>query len=793
MDDYTVEFVNALANQPISLITVDTSGLTAYASTINIVETQVGISDNPTVPATNVITFGSNIESGNFTLQHPDFLYALGLGDTVNMSVNSVALNLDSVTTGVDGVDGIQAVYRIYVANGPPDSNYLSLSYQGTTSESLTIKWDNTDSLFFGGEYSNAQAALDAHFGAGVWTINGRPMDMVLEFFGPATTFGSSPWTIYQDGWQGTGHPVTGRFDDGFDGIPQQYTLAFDGIPSSGSLRLNYNGYIFFIPYDGLNVNLNGHIYSDLATAVAAIDLSYGDFGPWVVRGTPALGNNWDGNLVFYGRQQSTGANPWSIVLNGWNVNVSESWTEGTAPSAGTQAQHSFYIEGAFGGTFSINGFSGIPWNIDRSTLLTYWNNNVAALHDISGYGTVSQPWIITYLNRQPQDLPTIDVTTLVGFTDAYLASVINCDSFFTISGVNPYTLTSIPNGSGQTAIVATNVNMAASMSISQPVTLTAGSAGTGGVYAVYRLVIDSVPSSGYMTLGYNGNIFPINIGSDNNDDLSESIQTRLNNIGLGGWTYGGSPASQNMTFTFNAQQSFGSNPWSVTNGWGGIEILEYWTAGAYPTGIATAVQTWVSPEQQGATGGTFSITGDATTVDSLAYNISLGDLSAAWFTATGHYISFSTGFGSIGAPFEFHFAENLAITLPTIYGALLTTDGTVSNDFTDGSTTAGQDEIQTVTLADSPTGGTWSISYNNDDTVSPLNYNIAEQDLQAALRSNWGVGTINVSKSGFVYTIDFGVHAPQFGTDTIQADGTGLTQPVVASVDRIQSGQILQ
>lgn len=791
VNTFEVEFVEGLANQPVSL-TVDTSNLVTTASTINITQTQAGIADTPISPATNVISFGPSIQSGSFTLQHPDFLYALDIGDTVNISINSVALNLNSTTTGVSGVDGIQAVYRIYVANGPPDSNYLLLSYQNNDSMALSIKWDNTDSLFFGSEYSNAQQALDAHFGSGVWTINGRPMDMVLEFFGPATTFGSSPWTIYQDGWQGTGHPVTDRFDDGFDGIPQQYTLTAGGIPSSGNLNLHYGPYQFIIPYTGLNVNLNGHIHSTLADAVAAIDLSYGDFGPWVVRGTPALGNYWDGNLVFYGRQQSTGSNPWSINSNSWDVSVDEVWTEGTAPSAGTQAQHSFYIEGAFGGRFTLNGLP-IDWNVSRENLLTAWDANVAPLHDISGYGTVSQPWIITYLNKQPQDLPTIDVTTLVGFTDTYLASAINCNSFFTIDGVNPYTLTSIPNGSGQTAIITTNIDMVASMSINQPATQTAGSAGTGGQQANFTITTDIVPSSSFIQIMYTGIIFDIKINANNTDENGDSIQTRLNNIGLGGWTYSGSPASRSMVFTRNAQQSYGSNAWAITDdNWGGVQINSLFTDGAYPTGLATAIQTWVAPAYQGVTGGTFTVTGDAETVGPCAWNISLGDLSTAWTTATGHSLSFSTGFGTTMAPYQFHFSEDLAITLPTIDGTLLTTDGTISNDFTDGSTTEGQNEIQTVNLADSPTGGTWAISYNNDDTVNPLNYNIAQQDLQAALRSNWGVSTINVSKSEFGYTVDFGVHAAQFGTNTIQADGSGLTKGVTASIVEIQKGQTL-
>ena len=784
---HTVEFVAELANTPIDLMTIDASGLVAAATTINIIETQAGIADTPTSPATNAITFNPLTKSGSFTLQHPDFLYALGLGDTVNMSINSVALNLDSVTTGVEAVAGIQAVYTIDIANGAPDANYLSISYQGNDAFALSVKWDGTDVLFFGGSYSNMQQALDAHFGSGVWQVNGRIMDGIFEFIGPATTFGSSPWSIYYDGW---GHPVTGRFDDGFDGIPQQYTLTAGGIPSSGNLTLHYNSsYVFIIPHDGLNVNLNGHIYGTLAQAVAAIDLSYGDFGPWVVRGSPAYGYHWDGNLVFYGRQQSTGSNPWSISSNGWDVSVDETWTEGTAPNAGAQAQHSFYIESAFGGTFAINSFSGIPYNIDRSTLLSYWNNNVAAVHDISGYGTVSQPWIITYTDKQPQDLPTIDVSTLVGFTDAYLASAINCDSFFTISGINPYTLTSTSNGSGQTAIIVTNTDLITGVTITGPLTQTAGSAGTGGRQANFTITTDIVPSSGFIQIMYTGIIFDIKINADNTDGNGDSIQTRLNNIGLGGWTYSGSPASRSMVFTRNAQQSYGSNAWSLTDdNWGGVQISYLFTDGAYPSGVATAIQTWVSPVEQGATGGTFTITGDATTTGDLAYNINLSDLSAAWVTATGLSLNFSTGYGTTMAPYQFHFADSVAVTLPTINASNLTKSGTVTNNFTDGTSIDGRPEIQTVALAETPTGGQWGITLDST-TLSPLDYNITGVNLQAALRSVWNNNSIVITGDAPFFSIDFGVHGP---ADMITADGSTLTKGVTASVIKIQHGQSL-
>ena len=780
---FTVEFVGALVNTPVDLISVDTSNLPTSASTINVVHTQTGVEDTPVSPATNAIAFDPLTQSGNFTLQHPDFLYALGLGDTVNMSVNSVALNLSSVTTGVVPVTGTPAIFTMNLSSAP-FANFEELTYQGDNSHLLVISSDGNSVIYYGSTYSSIQDSLNAHFGTGVWTITGSPsLGGDIVFTGPSQTFGSCPWAIVQDDWGNVGVTVTTSFSDGVAGIRQTYTLTLAGVPTTGSLNLHYGPYPFIIPYDGTNVNLNGTIYADIQTALDQLASgAFGDSGGWTCIGAPSDGTT----ITFYGPQATFGNQIWTINNNQWDVSVSDNWTDGAMANAGAQAQHSFYIEGAFGGTFAINSFSGIPWNIDRSTLLSYWDANVAPLHDIAGSGTVDVPWIITYRDKQPQDLPTIDTSNLVGFSDAYLASVINCNSFFTISGINPYVLTSIANGSGQTAIIAANVDMVAGVNINGPATQTAGSAGTGGAQANFTITTDIVPSSSFIQIRYTGIIFDIKINADNTDENGDSIQTRLNNIGLGGWTYSGSPASRSMVFTRNAQQHYGSNAWSLTDdNWGGVQIGYLFTDGAYPTGTATAIQTWVSPAEQGATGGTFTVTGDAGTSDPCAWNISLFDLGIAWVAATGQTLSFTTGFGTSGAPYQFHFSNDIAVTLPTINASGLTKDGTISNNFTDGTSTGGQADIQTVSLADAPTGGTWGITLDSS-TLSPLDYNIAVGDLQAALRSVWSDEQITVSGPS-PYQITFGDHAVK---SLIIADGSGLTKPITPTIHRIHGGQ---
>jgi len=496
------------------------------------------------------------------------------------------------------------------------------------------------------------------------------------------------------------------------------------------------------------------------------------------------VGNLSNGTITFYGPQTTNGSQQWTIYNNQWDVSVSDNWTDGAMANVGVQAQHSFYIEGAFNGTFSLNSVP-VSWNVSRINLLNVWNDNVDALHDIAGNGTVDVPWIITYRDKKPQDLPTINTDNLVGFSDAYLYNQLD-SSAFTVTGVNPYTLTSATNGSGQNAITVANIDMIAGVNITQPITTVAGSAGTGGLQANFTITTDIVPSSSFIQIAYAGNIFDIKINANNTDQNGDSIQTRLNNIGLGGWTYSGSPASRSMVFTSNTQQHYGSNSWSLTDdNWAGVQINYLFTDGAYPTGTANAVQTWVSPEQQGATGGTFYLIGDASTAGPCNYNISLVDLCVFWAAATGVSIPWATGPGTSIAPYEFHFVDNIAVVLPTIDASGLTKDGSVNNDFMDGTSTDGQTDVQTVNLSDNPTNGQWSITLN-DVTLSPLDHNIAHSDLQAALRSVWNNNSITVSGSS-PYQITFGNHASQ---NLITADGTNLIKNVTPTIIRIQSGQ---
>lgn len=68
-----------------------------------------------------------------------------------------------------------------------------------------------------------------------------------------------------------------------------------------------------------------------------------------------------------------------------------------------------------------------------------------------------------------------------------------------------------------------------------------------------------------------------------------------------------------------------------------------------------------------------------------------------------------------------------------------------------------GTDEVQTLTITGTPTGGTFSLSYNGTVVASAIAYNATGATLQTALEAYFGVGNITVSGSaGGPYTVTF-------------------------------------
>jgi hypothetical protein len=100
--------------------------------------------------------------------------------------------------------------------------------------------------------------------------------------------------------------------------------------------------------------------------------------------------------------------------------------------------------------------------------------------------------------------------------------------------------------------------------------------------------------------------------------------------------------------------------------------------------------------------------------------------------------------------------------------------DGEPAADVAPNQPLCGDFETQTVTITGSPTGGTFTLTYDGQ-TTAPIAYNASAADVQSALESlsNLGSGAVQVSGSaGGPYSIDI----VGTGVPALTASGTGLT-----------------
>jgi hypothetical protein len=97
----------------------------------------------------------------------------------------------------------------------------------------------------------------------------------------------------------------------------------------------------------------------------------------------------------------------------------------------------------------------------------------------------------------------------------------------------------------------------------------------------------------------------------------------------------------------------------------------------------------------------------------------------------------------------------------------------------------AGANEVQTVTISGSPTGGSFTLTYNGETTAA-IAYNATAAQVQAALAALDEIGAGNVTVAGSAggpYTVTFGGGLADENVPQMTATGsfTGGTTPAVA------------
>lgn len=92
--------------------------------------------------------------------------------------------------------------------------------------------------------------------------------------------------------------------------------------------------------------------------------------------------------------------------------------------------------------------------------------------------------------------------------------------------------------------------------------------------------------------------------------------------------------------------------------------------------------------------------------------------------------------------------------------------------------TQAGANEVQTVTVNGTPTGGTFTLTFAGE-TTTPIAYNAAAAAVQAALVALPNIGTGNVTASGSAggpFTVTFAGDLVKEDVPQLTGDGTALT-----------------
>lgn len=179
-------------------------------------------------------------------------------------------------------------------------------------------------------------------------------------------------------------------------------------------------------------------------------------------------------------------------------------------------------------------------------------------------------------------------------------------------------------------------------------------------------------------------------------------------------------------------------------------------------------------------TGGTWSWV-DSTygTSSGLAYNISAANLQIALRTLYGSVGSPSVS-GSAGGPYTVTFDGALAHTdIPdtTFTNTSLTGGNATVSVVETVKGSAGTSEVQTITFYGSPSGGTWTATFNGF-TTSALAYNISTANLQTALRALTSIGSTGctVGGSAGAWVVTFAGTLASTAVPMITVDTTGLT-----------------
>lgn len=175
-------------------------------------------------------------------------------------------------------------------------------------------------------------------------------------------------------------------------------------------------------------------------------------------------------------------------------------------------------------------------------------------------------------------------------------------------------------------------------------------------------------------------------------------------------------------------------------------------------------------------TGGTFTLTFDGQTTGNIAYNASAGTVDTALEALSTITSVTVTGTGTPADPYVVTFTDpgNQNVPEMTADAASITGGGGLVTTIATGA--AGTNEVQTVTIGGGVTGGTFTLSFEGEETTD-IAYNATTGTVETALEALGTIDGVTVGGSAGAWTVTF--DSSSLGATDVAllvADGSSLT-----------------
>lgn len=491
----------------------------------------------------------------------------------------------------------------------------------------------------------------------------------------------------------------------------------------------------------------------------------------------------------------------------------------------GTNEQQQIYITGSpTGGTFTLsyNGATtaAIAYNASaddvRNALQQISSIGVGNVQ-VTGSGTSASPWVIEFVNSlaaiagQPLISATSSLTggTSPGLSIAELQKGVAANTSFTTThflltgkpGV-PFTVTSAIVGK-QTPSV--------NVSITTP--------GVDNVNEVQSVYLSGTPTGGTFTLTFGANT-TAGIAYNASAAAVQSALAALVSIGSGNVAVTGSGTIASPWFVsfigaLTGPQSLLTGNGSGITGANQVSVTEITHGAAFVNEIQKiGWDVLAAPDNITGISGTWTVTFEGSTTSALAWNIDAPTLQSALEAlstiGTGNISVTQTAApatGSTATSNIFHITFQGALAGQNVPQATVNAFGppglsftpisdsfVLGNDYStiQNGSSAGQDEVQKITLTNSPSGGTFTLTFGANTTTA-IAYNApatgagSVQAALGALASIGGTGNVGVTGSnGGPWTVTFQGTLADAAQALITGSGTSLTGDVVNIAETI-------